>query len=602
VRKFHDILVPTPDALALDIIRAVCQSMRLTLWGPVLVFYGFSLVAPNAASKAYILVLGTCYFVVATANQIQLRRVVVRAATATLNRVALQRALSYHLLAFLCFGLLLAAVPWVIDAKHSVYSLLITNLLLIGFSFAQTVIHSPYPLAPNAAQVFVAISLAAYWTSSGLPNSTLMAIMVLASFVVSLRGAWVMGNLVHKSFRTRLELDDAVGKMARQANDLQNAFHQLRVAESEKLRLFSAANHDLRQPISAASLFIGVLGGRIDKIPAEFRPPLRDTLEKIDSTVIALDSIIGSISELTQLEAGRILAKPYRVDLQRLVYDLVDENEELAAARGVEIRPVIDPIALYTDPALLSRILRNLIDNCLKYAPNAPIDITLQSSQTGLVLKVSDRGPGIPANDMERVFQEYVQLDNPERDRSKGLGLGLPIVKRFAALLGLGIWLEARTHGGLSACIDLAPVLIQSEDTQQHTKPVEINDQRFDGIRVLVIDDEDNIRLGIQMLLGDWGCQVTGFGTAEFARHYLASASQAPHLILLDNRLPDAEGVEIAGVLRNLAPSALLVLFTGDTGGTVEDRANKAGLKLVYKPISAAKMRELLIDASKESR
>ncbi len=595
--SLQGVVYPAPPMLAVEMIRVLLRSIGRTHFGLLLLFLVLVAFASDTFIRVEVFALGAIYYIGSAINRMHLRRFLHAVDTkdwgpATLSS-HLNRVLALQFFSYFVYGLALASVPWVMQATSSYESLLMVSILLLSFGFAQSVVLSALPAMPSVCQALVALSLALCWLSSKSPHSDLIALAILVFVTISLRGAWRMTQSLHETVRTRLQLGQTLEAMRKQASDLQSAMHANRDHEKEKTRMFSAANHDLRQPVSAASLYVGILFGRLEKIPAQYQQPLRDSIEKIDHAIMSVDGIISSMSDLSMLEADQLSPRPYRTDLRIIVQNLLEEMHDKANDKGIQIRLNLDSLAVNTDPALLSRLLRNLLDNCLKYAAGQPVTIYLTERAERKILIIEDNGPGIPSAELESVFNPYVQLDNPERDRSKGLGLGLAIVRRFAEAMNMRTWLELREQTGLRACLDIHDVLADtpSPGTDLTTTP---HPDNIRGKRILVIDDDEDIRFALQILLSDWGCVAHCFGSLEQAIAHLRTTATPPNLVLLDNRLPSVEGVEATLQLRHMLPKGRIVLITGDTGSQVEERARQANLPVVYKPISPDKLRRLI--------
>jgi signal transduction histidine kinase len=595
--SLQGLVYPAPPMLAVEMIRVLLRSIGRTHWGLVLLYIVLIAFTDTPFVRLEVLALGAIYSIGAALNRIRLRKFIQDVDTNAWNpsqlATELNRTLGLQFVSYATYGLSMASVPWVMDASASLQTLQIVTILLLSFGFAQSIVLSALPAMPSICQAIVALSLALCWLTSKFPHSDLIALAILAFVTISLRGAWRMTLSLHETVRTRLQLAETLETMHGQARDLQSAIVANRNSEKEKARLFSAANHDLRQPVSAASLYVGILIGRLEKIPAQYQPALRDSIGKIDSAIMSVDGIISSMSDLSKLEADQLSPRPYRIDLRVVVHNLLDEMEEKAKGKAIQIHANVPSLALNTDPALLARLLRNLLDNSFKYAAGQPVSIYLALRDDRHTLIIEDNGPGVPQADLETVFNPYVQLDNPERDRSKGLGLGLAIVRKFSEVMHMRTWLELREPKGLRACVDIQDVLADAvnPNAEQVAAPLPEN---IRGKRILIIDDDEDIRYALRILLSDWGCIAHCFGTLEQAIHHLTSTLTLPSLVLLDNRLPSVEGVDATLQLRRMLPTSNIVLITGDTGAQVEERARQANLPIVYKPISPDKLRRLI--------
>jgi CheY-like chemotaxis protein len=247
-------------------------------------------------------------------------------------------------------------------------------------------------------------------------------------------------------------------------------------------------------------------------------------------------------------------------------------------------------LVAFADPVLVERILRNLISNAARHTQHGRIVVGCRRG-AGLRVEVWDTGGGIPHEQQERIFQEYHQLANPERDRAKGLGLGLAIVRRLAILMGCAVIL--RSTPGLGSCFSLDLVRAQGpagRDGQPDTTAPRASAAK--GL-IMVIDDEFAIRDAMDLLLSGWGYEVLTAGSGVEAHDRLACAGTRPDLIVCDYRLRESEtGVEVIRTLRASYGAAIpAVLMTGDTAPGRLREARDSGLVLLHKPIAYGRLR-----------
>jgi CheY-like chemotaxis protein len=254
----------------------------------------------------------------------------------------------------------------------------------------------------------------------------------------------------------------------------------------------------------------------------------------------------------------------------------------LAAQNGLEITAHLDDNTwVRTDAALLARALSNLTDNALKYTPRGgAVHLIVQRQHTHALLSVADTGIGIPAEEQERVFREFYQVGNVERDRTKGLGLGLSIVRRLCKLLDVELELESVPGRGTTVrlLLPLCPPKVDSGVVAKvQTRP--------QGLRVLVVDDEITVRESMRLLLQGLQCEVF---LADGMRE--ASAMASTHtldLMLCDLRLRGGEnGLKVIQATRAIQPGLHAVLITGDTEPARIKEAQADGVPVLFKPVS----------------
>ena len=366
-------------------------------------------------------------------------------------------------------------------------------------------------------------------------------------------------------------------------------------ANQAKSRFFAAASHDLRQPLHALSLFVAALKSRNQQ------PEAQTLIDNIEASTAAMELLFNSLLDISRLDAGTIEAHPVHFSLKKLLLDLEQQFRALATEKQLQLRFRPCDVTLYSDPMLIERILVNLIANAIRYTDDGGILVACRRRGRMVRLSVIDTGRGIPPDQQESVFQEFVQLHNPARDRSKGLGLGLAIVSRLGRLLGHRVNLRSRPGHGSMFSIDIPcgdASLIQPPAPA--TPPGQIPADAL----VLLVDDESAILRGMTELFDNWNIDlVTAHSTAE-AEQWLASIGRPPDVIVSDYRLPDdTDGIEVISRLRALYGANIpAILVTGDTAPDTILRISEAGFPLLHKPLRPAKLRALLTHLIQQAR
>jgi len=369
---------------------------------------------------------------------------------------------------------------------------------------------------------------------------------------------------------------------------LRSALGNAESANRAKTRFLASASHDLRQPIHALSLFSGSLLLR----PMDSRT--KAIAEQIDKAVKSLASQLDALLDISRLDAGVIERSISTIDLQTLLTQLGEEFQPQAAKRGLRlgIAPVGGTL-VRTDPMLLQRILRNLLSNAIKYTDSGRVDVSVEGIGGAARISVSDTGRGIPEAEQERVFEEFYQLNNPERDRSKGLGLGLAIVRRLTELLDIELQLQSTPGSGSRFSVD---VPVAAREALPVADAAGFTGQGWQHVQVLVVDDEEPIRVGMQTLLEEMGFSVhvasSTEGAIDAARHF------EPSIVLADFRLcGDDNGMRTIHALRMVWPELPALLISGDTAPDRLREAHDAGIELLHKPVSSVLLRESILKA-----
>jgi len=359
------------------------------------------------------------------------------------------------------------------------------------------------------------------------------------------------------------------------------------VANVAKSRFLASASHDLRQPVHALGMLVGAL--RSHKLPARSV----SLIDQIDGSVGALDSLFTSLLDISKLDAGVVRGRAEAVSVHPLLERIRRDLEGEASAKGVVLTLAPTNLAVVSDPVLLERILRNLIGNAVRYTEQGHVLVGCRrragwGASGGVSLEVWDTGPGIAADQREAIFEEFYQLANPDRDRSKGLGLGLPIVRRLTEILDHPLELESRPGHGTVFRV-LAPRAVAPQAAEA-TPAVGVADAR--SAVILAIDDEQAIRVAMTELLKSWGHQVVAAGGGDEAIAALAHMP-SPDLIVCDYRLRGGEnGLDVIRRLQTaIGTKVPAIVVTGDTAPENIRDALTGGHPLLHKPLSHARLR-----------
>ncbi|BAI71982.1 two-component hybrid sensor and regulator [Azospirillum sp. B510] len=361
-------------------------------------------------------------------------------------------------------------------------------------------------------------------------------------------------------------------------------------ADRAKTKFLAAASHDLRQPLQSLFFFAHALSDKLENHPTA--PLLASMTDSLNGLRVMLDSLL----DVSRLDAG--VVKPSVTDfaLGPLLDRLAEEYRNRAAESGLALRHVATSAWTRSDPALLERILRNLIENAIRYTERGDILVGCLHRADGLRLAVLDQGIGIPADKTQDIFLEFTQLANPERDRRKGLGLGLAIVRRLARLLEHGVTVRSTPGRGSGFFLDL-PVAVPRPVPKPARCPAELPDTK--GL-IVVVDDDTIILLSMRAMLEEWGYEVVAAVSADEAIASLLNLGRQPAMIVADYRLREGRtGVEairdIYGVCGVRVPA---VVLTGDTDPARIAEVQRSGHRLVHKPVSAPMLREILNTAA----
>jgi two-component system CheB/CheR fusion protein len=312
----------------------------------------------------------------------------------------------------------------------------------------------------------------------------------------------------------------------------------------------------------------------------------REMLGAIRNSCNAMRSLLDSLLDISRLDAGVIEPDIRAVPLLDLFDQLGMEFAPQTAAKGLELRVVPADYWVRSDPALLERILRNLLTNAVRYTPRGKILLGARRAGSTVRIEVWDTGIGIESETLEHVFEEFYQADNPELDRGRGLGLGLAIIERLATLLEHK--LSVRSWPGAGSVFEVSLPVANEPATAAVQGPRAPPDTDILRGRLAVLVDDDPIVLeGTEAMLVEWGCEVVSAASVSDAAEALRAINHFPDFIVADLRLRGTEtGLDAIAVLHQLlARPVPAIIVTGDTDPERIKQASASGYIILHKPV-----------------
>lgn len=355
-------------------------------------------------------------------------------------------------------------------------------------------------------------------------------------------------------------------------------------ANLAKTKFLAAASHDLRQPIHAQGLFLDVLAR------SGLSRNQSDVLGSAQSAWQASGDMLNSLLDFSRIEAGVVQPRLQPFDLQELLNKVENDLAPLADSKGLLYRSRETNVTVNSDACLVEMVLRNLVSNAIRYTEHGGVLVACRQRQHRIQVEVWDTGIGIAKDDQEDIFREFHQLGNPERDRNKGLGLGLAIAQGLSTALNLELSLSSR-HGRGSVFKFILPLT----DVHAPLKAPGALGILPKDLRVLVIDDDEAVCLGMMRLLESWGCQCQAANSVSEA---LATAAvRAPSVIISDFRLREQQtGAEVIKALRSATGMHLpALIITGDTAPERLREASASGDTLLHKPVKPQQLYQSLL-------
>ena len=501
--------------------------------------------------------------------------------TVTMRR-RMQWAVGLSAINGLVFSASVAFAPYLTD-----YERMVQTVVLLGLcagSVATTAGSWPLLLA-YVGPISLANSLT--WFIGGGAHVSTWVDQVMSGLILAF--AWILTAMAHDAYRIFAESVRIRQQQLQSNQQLHLALQRAESAMLAKTRFLASASHDLRQPMHTLSLLGSALVRRpLDPLSADIGRSMNLALQ---SLTVQMDALL----DISKLDAQVVPVNNVVFCFSTWLLRLCQELRPAAQVKGLSL--TLDcPGDVYvdSDPVLLERVLRNLLDNAIKYTERGQVQVQVQvepqpldmitgaADASELVWQVSvrDSGCGIEPAEQARIFEEFYQVDNPQRDRARGLGLGLSIVSRVVDLLELNLSLQSTPGQGTCFSLSIAaaatapPPLAQSECART-LRP---------NLHVLVLDDEAAVRQAMQLLLVSHGCVVT---LAASTREAVLKCMQLrPDILLTDLRLAGADdGITAVRSLRNALPGLPAVLISGDTAPERLREAQGLGLVLLHKPV-----------------
>jgi signal transduction histidine kinase/CheY-like chemotaxis protein len=488
-------------------------------------------------------------------------------------------------------GLVWGALAWVaLDPSWLTGSVMVISILTAVASGIMSTL-SPVLLAFVAFVIPELLVVAAKMWMLNEPAYNALSVAA-ALYIAALLGQAVNGYRATRSaIELRFENFELVGQLRIETGIAESAQCKAEQANTAKSKFLAAASHDLRQPVHAQGLFLEVLSR------TNLDTKQRDLVTNARAASEASSELLSALLDFSRIEAGVIQPQVQTLCLQPLLNKIENELAPLADAKNIIYRTRETSFAVRTDPMLLELILRNLMSNAIRYTDHGGVLVGCRQRGNQLVLEVWDTGIGIAAEHQREVFQEFHQLGNPERDRQKGLGLGLAIADGLARTLNHPLSLSSVLHRGSVFRLQL-PI-----DNSVETTALAMSQSRTRllNARLLFVDDDVIVRNGMLHLLREWGCECEAAESIEEA--LLLARKNPPDVIVSDYRLRGQHtGVEAIAAVRALLGYDLpALLITGDTAPERLREAQASGIPLLHKPVTPGMLYRRLLELQQES-
>ena len=496
-------------------------------------------------------------------------------------------ALRLHVLLMFTSGVVIGCVSLLLFPHLPLERQALLTMTLMFWVGAIAWTTAAYARAFYVHAIPVLLPLALLWAIAGAVDEVALGALIAMFGMVLGRIARDSDRATRLSFEIHRDHERLVERLAHERHQAGLARQAAQNADHAKSRFLAAASHDLRQPLHTLSLYSAAMQlRRLDGDMAQISG-------NIDQAVASLSALVDSLLDISRLDAGTIRPQSQRIHLKPLLAQIAADMEPAARKRGLELQVSTSDTQVDSDPAMLERLVRTFLDNAIKHTPQGRVALCAELDDGDVRIAVRDTGPGIPVEERRRIFEEFYQIGNPERDRAQGLGLGLAIARRLAALLHVRIELESSMGEGSTFAVRMAPARSRPPEAAANSDSTE---RSLVGVAILVVDDEPTVRASMRTLLESWGCRVLACGGLDTAKEALQQEHFEPQIIVSDLRLRHHEnGIETVRALQSIVGAVPALVLTGDIASERLRQVHQSGLPMLHKPVSAGRLKEALV-------
>jgi signal transduction histidine kinase/CheY-like chemotaxis protein len=362
--------------------------------------------------------------------------------------------------------------------------------------------------------------------------------------------------------------------------DIEQARRAAEEANTAKSRFLAQASHDLRQPVHAIGLFLNSL------TQTGLAPEQRTIVDRIDRSLQGVAELFRSLLDISTLDSGAVTPKLEPVAIVQLFRMLEQQNQVSAQWAGVDLRFVASRRIVLADRALLLTMLQNLVSNAIKYAPRGPVLVGCRPRGDNVSIWVVDRGPGIAAEHLPRLYDEFYQIRKLGSADMQGVGLGLSIVKRLGALMGLDAEIRSTPGRGTGVAIHglAAAAALPLRTVGRNTSYA----VPLHGLRILLVEDDIDVLDATADLLRTWGADVTAWSTVP-------PHAQPCDLIVTDFDIGGGRtGADCIALHRDQQPPPMAIVMTGHDEIAIEESIADARVLILKKPVQPAELRSAI--------
>lgn len=470
-------------------------------------------------------------------------------------------------------------------------------LIITVYTFCIAVV----PVLATQPRVFLMFSalcfvpMAARVATDGSADSYRLAGILLLIFSLSTLLARSYRQALQRVLELKLQADHLLAQLRIEKLAADAARQEAEVANRAKTQFFTAASHDLRQPLHAMGLFAEALRQKNHDVE------VAHLVNSINESVDALEGLFSELLDITRIDSGGIEVHPQHFPLADLYRKLRLHFEPAAFEKGLALRFRGGRHMVHADPLLVERILRNLVSNAIRYTSDGTVLVGCRRRGDLLLLQVWDTGPGISEDQQAHVFEEFYQVPHGPRTephQRKGLGLGLAIVKRLADLMGARVGLRSQPGRGTVFSLEL-PLGRSVPQAQPMPSGKGLLSLTLEGRAIVVVEDEPAVLSGLEALLHGWGASILAFESVAACKAWVQTAhgsTPRPDLMIVDYRLENGlTGADALALVRERFDEDLpAIVITGSTMSELELEAQQKNFHLLIKPVVPNKLRAMI--------
>jgi signal transduction histidine kinase/CheY-like chemotaxis protein len=461
-------------------------------------------------------------------------------------------------------GVLWGVAGWLFFLPADPLKQLVLITVVLGVAFGSLTLYAAYRPALFVFLPVALLPLIVRMLAEQDPAYVTAAVVMLAMLAFTMFFGRNFGATMYESVKNNFENELLVGQLLNEKRVADEARRAAEEATRSKTKFFAAASHDLRQPLQAIGIYCSLLKKRA-------QGPLEPLAKSLASAVDSLSKLVEELLEISRLDAGAIQPRLQQVLLDEMLAQIAQEFTPLAHGKGLELRVRKPRLAVESDPVLLARVLRNLLGNAIRYTATGGVLLAARPRGGLISIEVWDTGPGIKQSELSRVFDEFYRGESSKGEPVGGFGLGLSIVRRICNVLGHPLIVTTRPGSGTVFRIETPLSALPHRGPQPDTALAESSIRALTGHRLVLIEDNEEIRNSLQHLLSSWGAEVIaepGY-TATLATQ-LASKPRLDLIVADQNLHHEASGVDIVLRIREAVGKPVpVIMLTAVSAGEV---------------------------------